>query len=70
MKSLLTEKPLTEAELDRLESFLAALKEKDDLAMDLEEVDGFFAALIASPEMVMPSEYMVEIIWWTAAERR
>jgi len=29
--------------------------------MNLEELDGFFAALIAGPETVMPSEYNREI---------
>jgi uncharacterized protein len=27
-------------------------------AMDLEELDGFFAALVCGPELVMPSEYL------------
>ena len=35
--------------------------ETDD-AMDLEELDGFFAALHCSPERVMPSEYLPEIV--------
>ena len=35
--------------------------ESDD-AMDLEELDGFFAALHCAPEMVMPSEYLPSII--------
>jgi len=29
--------------------------------MNLEELDGFFAALIAGPETVMPSEYNREL---------
>ncbi len=29
--------------------------------MNVEELDGFFAALIAGPEMVMPSEYYPEV---------
>ena len=39
--------------LDQLES---------DDAMDLEELDGFFAALHCSPEYLMPSEYLPEIV--------
>jgi len=35
--------------LDQMES---------DEAMDLEELDGFFAALVCGPELVMPSEYL------------
>ena len=34
----------------------------DDGAMDLEELDGFFAALHCCPELVMPSEYLPEIL--------
>jgi Uncharacterised protein family (UPF0149) len=48
--------PLSEAELDRLSDFLDSLTNPD--AMDLETLDGFLCALIAGPEMVMPSEYL------------
>jgi uncharacterized protein len=51
--------PLTDAELDRLGDFLENCK--DGKAMNLEELDGFFAALIAGPEAVMPSEYYSEV---------
>jgi uncharacterized protein len=51
--------PLTDAELDRLGDFLKSCK--SGKAMNLEELDGFFAALIASPEPVMPSEYNREV---------
>jgi uncharacterized protein YecA (UPF0149 family) len=37
--------PLTDAELDRLEDFLEGCK--SGKAMNVEELDGFFAALIA-----------------------
>ena len=50
---------LTEAELDRLTEFLKACKSGH--AMNLEELDGFFAALIAGPEVVPPSEYFPEV---------
>ncbi|HEY8708909.1 MAG TPA: UPF0149 family protein [Burkholderiaceae bacterium] len=46
---------LTEDELDQLTDFLDAVGPQ---AMSLESVDGFFAALICGPEMVMPSEYL------------
>jgi uncharacterized protein len=52
--------PLSEAELDRLSDFLGSLTNSD--AMDLETLDGFLCAIIAGPEMVMPSEYL-PVIW-------
>ena len=48
--------PLNDAELDRLEDFLKSCK--GGKAMNVEQLDGFFAALIAGPETVMPSEYI------------
>jgi uncharacterized protein len=50
-----TNEPLTDTVLDRLGDFLAGCK--GGRAMNVEEIDGFFAALIAGPETVMPSEY-------------
>src|ERR1700758_4471415 len=52
-------KPLTDAEIDRLSDFLESCK--GGKTMNLEELDGFFAALIAGPEPVMPSEYNPEV---------
>ncbi|HKV78884.1 MAG TPA: UPF0149 family protein [Candidatus Sulfotelmatobacter sp.] len=51
--------PLTDAELDRLGDFLKSCK--GGKVMNLEELDGLFAALIASPDVVMPSEYNREV---------
>jgi uncharacterized protein len=51
--------PLTDAELDRLGGFLKSCK--GGRAMNIEALDGFFAALIAGPENVMPSEYYREV---------
>ena len=51
--------PLTDEELDRLGDFLKSCK--GGKAMNLEELDGFFSALIAGPEPVMPSEYNREV---------
>jgi yecA family protein len=45
--------PLSDGEFDRLEDFLKSCK--GGKAMNVEELDGFFAALIAGPENVMPS---------------
>lgn len=49
---------LTDAELDRLTDFLDAI---GSTAMNLEMLDGYFAALICGPEMVSPSEYLPQI---------
>jgi uncharacterized protein len=59
MKTLPTNDPLTNAELDRLGEFLKGCK--GGRAMNVEQLDGFFAALIAGPEIVMPSEYYSEV---------
>ena len=60
MSPLTQSPPLTEADHDRLETFLANLP--DDDAMNLEELDGFFAALICGPESIMPSEYLPLVV--------
>src|SRR6266699_3757788 len=59
MKIFAQNEPLTETELDRLEEYLKSCK--GGKAMNIEELDGFFAALIAGPEVVMPSEYLTEV---------
>ncbi len=51
--------PLTDAELGRLGEFLKGCA--GGKAMNVEELDGFFAALVASPEVVLPSEYLPEV---------
>jgi uncharacterized protein len=45
---------LTDAQVDVLEEFLDSINK----AMGLEEVDGYFCALISGPDSVMPSEYL------------
>ena len=47
-------------ELETLGEFLDQMW--DDGAMDLEELDGFFAALHCCPELVLPSEYLPVIL--------
>lgn len=47
-------------QLDQLGEFLE--KHYDEGAMDLEELDGFFAALHCCPELVMPSEYLPVVL--------
>ena len=59
MRMFTQNEPLTDAELDRLGDFLKGCK--GGRAMNVEALDGFFAALIAGPETVMPSEYYPEV---------
>ena len=49
---------LTEDEMDQLDDFLRAIAAP---AMNLETLDGFLAALICAPEVVLPSEYLPQI---------
>jgi uncharacterized protein len=51
--------PLTDAELNKLADVLKRFGDKR--AMNLEMLDGFFAALICGPNDVPPSEYLPEI---------
>ena len=55
----MTTQPLSDAEFDKLGDLLTRFGAKD--AMNLETLDGFFAALIAGPDDVLPSEYLPEI---------
>jgi hypothetical protein len=48
--------PLTDAEFERLSGILGRFDNKQP--MNLEQVDGFLAALICGPEIVRPSEYL------------
>jgi uncharacterized protein len=57
-------KPLSKAEYDELDSCLERFH--SDQAMDLEMIDGFFAALHCSPQMTPPSVYLKEI--WGGGE--
>jgi uncharacterized protein len=50
---------LTDTELDKLADVLRRFGDKR--AMNLEMLDGFFAALICGPETVLPSEYLPQI---------
>ena len=51
--------PLTDTELDNVTDVLKRFGDKR--AMNLEMMDGFFAALICGPETVLPSEYLPQI---------
>ncbi|MHB1826836.1 MAG: YecA/YgfB family protein [Steroidobacteraceae bacterium] len=57
---------LAEAEVERLAALLAA--NRNPGALSLEGVDGFFCALIASPALVMPHEYLPVILGGTLGE--
>ena len=59
MKNIMAQQPLTNAELNRLANFLDALGPP---ALNLEALDGYFAALICGPDMVLPSEYL-PVVW-------
>jgi uncharacterized protein len=48
--------PLTEAEMDRVSALLERFGTKR--SMNLEQLDGFFAALISGPQVVPPSDYL------------
>ena len=50
---------LTDAEYDRLEAIIGKFEGED--AMNAEEMDGFFAALICGPVTILPSVYLDEI---------
>ena len=51
--------PLTHTELDDLSAVLERFG--DQRSMNLEQLDGFFAALICGPELVPPSKYLPKI---------
>ena len=51
--------PLTDEEFDRLDSFLHSA---GPTAMNLESVDGYFAALICGAELVSPSEALEQVL--------
>ena len=51
--------PLTDAELDHLSAILEQFGDKR--SMNVEQLDGFLAALICGPELVPPSKYLPKI---------
>jgi uncharacterized protein len=53
------DQPLSDADYARIAIMLERLRGKG--AMNLEMLDGFFAALICGPGLVPPSEYLREI---------
>ncbi|WAW11344.1 UPF0149 family protein [Oxalobacter vibrioformis] len=59
MSNLSVTHPLSEEEFNRLSIFLTEI---DPSAMNLEMLDGFFVALVCSPDLVLPSEYLPQIL--------
>jgi uncharacterized protein len=51
--------PLSEEEFDRLDDFLNI---NEDRGLTVESVDGFFAALVCSPVLAQPSEWL-PVVW-------
>jgi uncharacterized protein len=51
------DEPLTDAELDELEAFLASDGVPQD-CMDLEMLDGYLTAIASGPESIQPSEWL------------
>src|ERR1700693_2330300 len=56
MRPCASSNPLTDDEIAKLGAFLR--QSKNSRAMSLEEMDGFFTALVCGPEMVLPGEYL------------
>ena len=54
------DRPLNDTECDRIHTALSRFRSESAMK-NLEEIDGFFAALICSPELAKPSEYLPEI---------
>ena len=54
------DEPLSDAELDALEGFLASDAVPQD-CMDLEMLDGFLAAIVSGPEAIQPSEWLPQV---------
>src|SRR6266403_5089333 len=55
------DRPLNDVERDRMDAILSRFHSEDAIH-NAEEVDGFFAALICSPEIAKPNEYLA-VIW-------
>jgi uncharacterized protein len=59
MDNSTTQQPLTGDEFNRLGKFLDGIGAP---AMNMESLDGYFAALICGPDIVLPSEYLTAIL--------
>ena len=54
------DEPLTDAELDELEAFLASDAVPQD-CMDLEMLDGYLTAIVSGPDAIQPSEWLPQV---------
>jgi uncharacterized protein len=54
------DEPLSDAELDELEVFLASDAVPQD-CMDLEMLDGYLTAVVSGPEAIQPSEWLPQV---------
>jgi uncharacterized protein len=61
MTRIESNKPLSDAEVERLRAILESGRGGEN-CMTIEAVDGLFACLICSPEVVMPSQWM-PVVW-------
>ncbi|MDQ6621536.1 MAG: YecA family protein [Pseudomonadota bacterium] len=60
------DEPLSDGELDALETFLASESVPQD-CMDLEMLDGFLTAIVSGPDVVQPSEWLPQV--WSEGGR-
>ena len=60
--------PFSEADVEVLAAGLAKIKNPDSLS--LEGMDGLFCALIASSDLILPSEYLPVIVGGNPAVSR
>ena len=61
MNQINPNKPLSDADVERLRAILESGRGGEN-CMSIEAVDGLFACLICSPEVVMPSQWM-PVVW-------
>jgi hypothetical protein len=54
------DRPLNDVERDRMDAMLSRFRSESAMN-NAEQINGFFAALICSPEIARPSQYLPEI---------
>lgn len=63
-----TFEPLSDGDVSQLSTFLDSVP--DNAAMTIEEMDGFFCALIVGPDVVLPSEYLPILLGGTPGDTK